>query len=84
MAAECSVAGCTECSAAGGAENFVIQDPDYSVAGGAEYIVAGGTECFWGAFFVDFAHFHPSLFCALPPSCKWGKVVPMSTFLQPA
>ena len=65
MTAGCSVAGGTECSAAGGTEG--------SVAGGIEY-----SE---GSFLVGSAYCHPSPLCALPHSCKWDNMVPMSISL---
>ena len=65
-----------DCSVTGGAESFVTQDVGCSVAGGADN--------FGGAFLVGSAYHHPSLLHLLPHSYKWGKVVPMSTYLQPA
>ena len=64
-----------ECSVAGGTEHFVAR--------GTESIVAGVAEYFGGAFLIGSAYHHPSLHF-LPHSYKWGNVVPMSTFLQPA
>ena len=57
---------------------------DCSVAGSTEGFVAGGTEYFGDTFSVGSAYHHPSPLHVLPHSCKWGNVVPMSTFLQPA
>ena len=54
---------------------------DYSTAGGAECSEAGGTEDFEGTFLVGSAYCHPSLLHALPHSCKWSNVVPMSISL---
>ena len=76
MTADCSAAEGAEHSVVGSAESFVTQDADCSVAGDA--------ECFGGAFLVGSAYCHPSPLHVLPHSCKWGNVVPMSTFLQPA
>ena len=81
MNADCSVAGSTECSVVGGTESFVTQDDDCSVAGGTEGSVTGGIEYFGSAFLVGSAYHHPSPLCALPHSCKWGNVVPMSISL---
>ena len=73
-----------ECYVAMGAEHFVARDAEYFVARGSDSFVVGVAEYFGGAFLTGSAHHHPNLLHAPPHSCKWGNVVPMNTFLQPA
>ena len=54
---------------------------DYSVARDAEHSAAGALTILGVHSWVGSAYHHPSPLHALPHSCKWGNVIPMSISL---